>query len=152
MRLLPIRECACFCAAAAAVFVADAATKHLVFAGALPAGALEWLPFVAIAPGLNTGMAFGLGVPATVALALATAALLGVAVYAAAFCRQLGPLGSAAAGAVFGGGAGNLADRVALGGVQDFIAIGYFPVFNLADAAITLGALIVGGVLLIRPT
>jgi len=44
-------------------------------------------------------------------------------------------------GLVLGGGAGNLLDRVTSTPprVTDFIALGSFPVFNLADAAITVG-------------
>lgn len=45
---------------------------------------------------------------------------------------------------VLGGALGNLYDRVVLGYVVDFISVHYqryyFPAFNLADAAITLGA------------
>lgn len=44
-------------------------------------------------------------------------------------------------GLVFGGGIGNLIDRVSATPprVTDFVAVGSFPVFNLADAAITVG-------------
>lgn len=42
-------------------------------------------------------------------------------------------------GAALGGAAGNLADRWRRGAVVDFIAIGRWPVFNLADAAIVAG-------------
>lgn len=45
---------------------------------------------------------------------------------------------------ILGGALGNLYDRLALGHVVDFIVVHYrdyyFPTFNLADAAITLGA------------
>ena len=40
-----------------------------------------------------------------------------------------------------GGAAGNLADRVRRGAVVDFVALGPWPVFNLADAAMTVGLL-----------
>lgn len=46
---------------------------------------------------------------------------------------------------VLGGALGNLYDRVVLGYVVDFISVhyqqSYFPAFNLADSAITLGAI-----------
>jgi signal peptidase II len=38
-----------------------------------------------------------------------------------------------------GGAAGNVADRVRRGAIVDFIAIGRWPPFNLADAAIVVG-------------
>jgi signal peptidase II len=44
-----------------------------------------------------------------------------------------------ASGLVAGGALGNLADRAFAGEVTDFIAIGSWPPFNLADVAITCG-------------
>lgn len=38
-----------------------------------------------------------------------------------------------------GGALGNLIDRIRFGPVTDFIAVGTFPVFNIADASITVG-------------
>ncbi|HOE70346.1 MAG TPA: signal peptidase II [Brevefilum sp.] len=38
-----------------------------------------------------------------------------------------------------GGAIGNLIDRIRVGPVTDFIAVGTFPVFNIADASITVG-------------
>ena len=47
-------------------------------------------------------------------------------------------------GLILGGGLGNLIDRALLGHVVDFISLHYehwyWPAFNLADSAITLGA------------
>lgn len=43
-------------------------------------------------------------------------------------------------GLALGGAASNLADRLVRGAVEDFILIGRWPVFNLADAAMTVGA------------
>jgi signal peptidase II len=47
---------------------------------------------------------------------------------------------------ILGGALGNLYDRIALGHVVDFIVVHYnnyyFPAFNLADSAITLGAIV----------
>ena len=53
-----------------------------------------------------------------------------------------GLLSSAALGLALGGAAGNLLDLVKLGGVVDFIDLGFWPVFNLADVAIVAGVLI----------
>lgn len=41
-----------------------------------------------------------------------------------------------------GGALGNLIDRLRFGPVTDFIAVGRFPVFNIADASITVGVAI----------
>ncbi len=41
-----------------------------------------------------------------------------------------------------GGAAGNLIDRLMMGKVTDFISIGTFPVFNVADSSITVGVIV----------
>lgn len=43
-------------------------------------------------------------------------------------------------GLIMGGAFGNLIDRVRLGYVVDFIQVGWFPIFNVADSAISVGA------------
>ena len=50
---------------------------------------------------------------------------------------MLGPVGI---GAAVGGATGNLLDQLRRGAVVDFVAIGRWPAFNVADAAIVLGA------------
>ena len=50
--------------------------------------------------------------------------------------------------AVLAGAAGNLVDRLAHGAIVDFIAIGRWPTFNLADVAIIGGATVAGASLL----
>ena len=40
---------------------------------------------------------------------------------------------------LFSGTVGNLIDRIAFGYVRDFIDLGFFPVFNFADAYNTIG-------------
>ena len=47
-------------------------------------------------------------------------------------------------GLLLGGTLGNLADRLRpeLGGVTDFISVGFWPTFNLADSAIVISVLI----------
>lgn len=44
--------------------------------------------------------------------------------------------------AVIGGAAGNLADRLRFGAVTDFLDLGFWPVFNAADMAISVGSVV----------
>jgi signal peptidase II len=46
---------------------------------------------------------------------------------------------SSAIGAALGGAGGNVLDRIYRNGVVDYIDVGFWPVFNLADVAIVLG-------------
>jgi len=99
----------------------------------------------------NSGGAFGLLPHATLYLVAASAviaaALLLYARTAVAHSRLL----TAAVAMLLGGAVGNLADRVRLGHVIDFIDLRVWPVFNLADVAVTAGgALIVLSALLPR--
>ena len=43
-------------------------------------------------------------------------------------------------GLILGGAAGNLIDRIRFGGVVDFLDFRIWPVFNVADSCITIGA------------
>lgn len=45
-------------------------------------------------------------------------------------------------GLIVGGALGNLIDRILLGYVIDFIQVGWWPVFNVADSAISVGAIL----------
>jgi signal peptidase II len=52
---------------------------------------------------------------------------------------RIGPTAAIGIGLALGGAAGNLIDRLAHGAVEDFIVLGRWPVFNLADTAMTAG-------------
>jgi signal peptidase II len=54
-------------------------------------------------------------------------------------------------GLIIGGAIGNVIDRIRLGYVVDFIEIGWWPIFNVSDSAITVGATILALVLLFEP-
>lgn len=55
-----------------------------------------------------------------------------------------GPVAATAVGLgmAVGGATGNLLDRIRQGAVVDFVAAGRWPLFNLADAAMTIGLLL----------
>jgi signal peptidase II len=96
----------------------------------------------------NTGVAFGMlqGRQWLVSI-LAIAVLAGFLI---GFGRDL-PLSRLArvgVGLIVGGAIGNLIDRIRLGYVVDFIAVGSFPRFNVADSAITIGLCCIGWFLL----
>jgi len=91
-----------------------------------------------ITPLQNTGVAFGLlrGYGSILAV---VAVLIAALVFAFGRRGVRAPLTGAALGLLIGGAAGNLLDRFVRGYVFDFIDVGFWPVFNLADCAITVG-------------
>lgn len=92
--------------------------------------------------GLNSGVAFGLlSGSSTLAGALVGVVFVPLGVVLFLLARR-GAFWAIAAGLVLGGAAGNLIDRVGDGTVIDFISVGRWPTFNLADSAITVGALL----------
>lgn len=87
----------------------------------------------------NSGGAFGLLPGAPGFFLVATVIVMGAVLV---WARTLSGWPSAVAlGLVLGGGAGNLADRIVRStpGVVDWIDVGWWPVFNLADSAIVCG-------------
>lgn len=88
----------------------------------------------------NTGLAFGLGQGHGIVLAVTIAALALVLVWFAIDPTRPGLW--LAVGLLAGGALGNLADRVREHAVTDFIDPPIWATFNLADVAITLGAVV----------
>ena len=94
----------------------------------------------------NSGAAFGTLKGFSGVLALA--ALVGVIAFLAVVVRDPGRLSGIGAAVVAGGALGNLIDRIVRGGpingsVVDFIDFKFWPAFNVADSAITIGALLI---------
>jgi signal peptidase II len=88
----------------------------------------------------NSGIAFGL-LEGGGAL-LAVFALVALAALLVFFHRhQDRALVWLPTGLLIGGALGNLVDRVAAGEVTDFVDLGPWPAFNVADVAITFGVL-----------
>ncbi len=101
----------------------------------------EWLrPYARIVHWRNTGAAFGLFQNGALVFTILAILVAGLILY---YFPRTSPSDwtlRLAMGLQLGGALGNLIDRLRLGGqVTDFISIGTFPVFNVADASITIG-------------
>ncbi len=131
-----------FAAIAAVTIVADQVTKFVARRSFTFDDPLDVLPFFQFTNTRNTGIAFGqFQNNQTIVIALALIAITWMLIY---FARSGGrhPLLPIAIGLLFGGAASNLFDRMTQGYVTDFLHIAQFPVFNLADTAITVGVIL----------
>ena len=144
----------------------SAARRSAILLYAVAAGALlldqlskAWVqhtlsgrPAIKVIPGVlsltyttNSGGAFGFGESAPWLFAGATIVVSAVIVVVST--RPMRPWIAVSLGLILGGALGNLADRVANGSgvsgrVTDFIDLQVWPIFNLADTAIVIGAVI----------
>jgi len=131
---------------AASVLLADQISKALLF-GLIGPGSgrkvLEILgPWLELKYAENRGMAFGLFPNIGSLVTVAAIAVLAGLLWQFARERQPPLWQTVATGAIAGGALGNVLDRVRLGYVVDFIAVGPWPNFNVADSAVTVGALL----------
>lgn len=136
-------------AVVAAAVVGDQVTKHIVTSALRPDESVHVLGPLAIHRVQNSGIAFGLFSSATAVVALATAIAVG---WMFAFFTRSGarhPVLPAALGLLIGGSLSNLVDRVRLGYVTDFLDLGWWPAFNLADSFIVIGVAILLGALVV---
>ena len=110
----------------------------------------EVLPFLDFVHVENDGVAFGfLGDSSQGVVLAVTLAALALVVGWFAFNSDR-PLAWLAVGLLAGGAIGNLIDRLARDGVIDFIDFPAWPSFNVADIAITLGAVTLALIALAR--
>ena len=105
-----------------------------------------------LALSFNSGVAFSLGRGSGLAVVPVALVVVGVVVFVA---RHLpGRLAATAVGLVVGGAVSNLADRLLRdhdGAVVDFLDLQWWQVFNLADACIVVGAILLALCSLRRP-
>jgi signal peptidase II len=89
----------------------------------------------------NTGSAFGMFQNNNQALLVLAYVILGILLYSArGLCERGGGWAVAGVALILGGAIGNIVDRHLFGFVVDFIDLRVWPVFNVADSAITVGA------------
>ncbi|MGE5462711.1 MAG: signal peptidase II [Syntrophothermus sp.] len=135
-------------AVAAVIVVLDQWTKSWVRIN-LPSGAtwlpesLLWLsPYARIVHWYNTGAAFGMFKDASMILTILAFVVIGAILFYYPQVEKDDWLLRLALSMQLGGALGNLVDRLTVGHVTDFISVGNFPVFNIADASITIGAVL----------
>jgi len=138
--------------AAAISLIADQGSKLFMLYGAgfaqmTPGMAVPVLPFFNLVMVWNPGISYGLfpasGRIGTIALVAISILVVGFLVWW--LWRSTSPWLTAGFGLIVGGALGNVIDRVIYGKVADFFhfyGFGYdWYIFNIADVAITLGAI-----------
>jgi signal peptidase II len=125
-----------------AVIAADQLSKRAVEHSIVPGEERKLLPGIQLVDTRNHGVAFGFlpGNHVAVTILIAAALLLLLAYFAR---HTALPLLWLPTGMLLGGALGNILDRLRHGSVTDFVKLPLgWPPFNLADASITLGILI----------
>jgi signal peptidase II len=129
---------------AVVVFAADQLTKYWV-STELAIGQ-AWMPFallehiVVIRHVRNSGAAFGMFPAAgNIFLLIAVLVVLGIIRYYYSRAQTAALWVRLSLGLMLGGALGNMIDRFRFGFVVDFIDLGWWPVFNVADSSIVIG-------------
>ncbi len=135
---------------AAICLAADYATKIWANAALMPGSSAPFIPgFLRLTLTTNTGAAFGVGrQSAWLMTALALTILTAVVVWVIKRERSSDPpllYERVGMGLLIGGALGNIMDRLVAGRVTDFLEFAFidFPVFNVADACIDAGAVLI---------
>ena len=130
---------------ASLIVALDQWTKWLVrtnipFGGSWLPNGWEWLsPYARIVHWYNTGAAFGMFQNGNTIFAILAVIVILVIFYYYPQVERSDWYLRLAMGMQMAGAAGNLVDRLTVGKVTDFISVGTFPVFNVADSSISVG-------------
>jgi len=131
---------------AVSVIGLDQLTKYLVSTYIALGDSLMPGAFFQIVHYENTGAAFGLFGNMTLVLAIFSMVIAAAALYLF-FSRRIDIFNSGwgrfTLGLVLGGAIGNLIDRAVRGHVTDFIQVGGFAAFNIADSAVTVSVFLI---------
>lgn len=91
----------------------------------------------------NTGAAFGMFRGQQWFLIAVAVVVLGAIGWVIVRVRPASPIARVALAMIAAGALGNLIDRAVLGGVTDFLDLGWFPVFNVADMSLDVGVALI---------
>lgn len=130
------------------IAIADQLSKTWIRTNLLRGQSLFDSGFFRITHVNNSGAAFGLFPDQTLALTFIAVAGVVVILVCALFVSRNLPflnsmLGMSVLGLILGGTVGNLIDRIRLGYVTDFIDFSFWPTFNVADSAVTIGVIVI---------
>jgi signal peptidase II len=128
-----------FVLGASLVLVVDQVTKALATAYLKPAGSVPVTGWLHLTYLENRGAAFGVLQNQTVFFILVGLIVAGGLIASYRYLPTATPLLNLGLGLQLGGALGNLVDRVRQGYVVDFVDLSWWPVFNVADAAIMIG-------------
>jgi len=126
------------------VIVIDRLTKVLVLKYLLTKASVSVFPFFSLTYVENTGSAFGIFQNANWVLLFVSFLVLFLMVKWYKDIFKLGTLARYGYFLVFAGAIGNIYDRIVLRYVVDFLDFHFWPVFNIADSAICVGACLIG--------
>jgi signal peptidase II len=125
----------------ACVVIADQIVKALVTSSLSRGEERDIVGGIKLVNARNTGVAFGqLQDGGAIVSAVIAVAVIGMLVYFARHAAR--PWIWLPTGMLLGGALGNIIDRVREGAVIDFLKLPYWPPFNVADSAITIGVVI----------
>ena len=130
-------------------FVLDQASKRIITSWLALGESWPSEGFFRITYGTNSGTAFGLFPNHTTLLIVVSLVAIGFLFYFYRAHAMPSLLLRFAIGLQLGGAFGNLIDRVLNGKVVDFIDVGPWPIFNLADSSIVVGIFILMAVFLL---
>ena len=137
-------------AIAVAALGADQLTKFLIRSNMRIGESWPEEGFLRLTHGTNTGSAFGLFQDQTLLLTIASVVAI---VFVFLFYRTDGGytwLSWLTFGLILGGASGNLIDRLVAGRVTDFIDVGPWPIFNIADSSIVVGITLLCASMILR--
>lgn len=122
----------------AVIVIFDFITKHLI---RLYKPDMELLPFLSLSYVINTGGAFGIFKGFNWFFIIITFVVIGAFIY---YYNKIPKRTTyfISAALILAGAIGNMIDRVFFGFVTDFIALSFWPAFNIADSSLFIGAII----------
>lgn len=122
------------------ILALDQLTKYLVVQNIGMGNAWHPIPtldFLRIVGTYNTGTACGYFPQLSIVFTFAPFLILAAVIWFYRSQTKPSWLLSLAIGLIIGGAVGNLLDRLRMGYVVDFVQVGTFPIFNVADAAVS---------------